>query len=300
MIAITLSAPVQRLLDRALTQWAETNALWARTLDLLEAPPPPDTPPAQEPAPAPEQPAPPVLFESKDWRVDFPRVWHETVSPDSSRASVTPLSADALEFRITASLDNQAGARALYDPSLTRSWTAFTPYWDKTVEFINTWLFPAEIERWHGEDDGFMQWGWQLKGGASEGANASMAMVLYNVRGVGMRPYLTGNTWEGRAQADDFPLLPVGVPFETRLLVHFHDDPAEGWMELHYAGRSLKVTGMNMSADRKCGCYMNLYGTANGVLIARKTRIAVAPAPPGAFVGMHPERATTDPNTPRG
>lgn len=228
--------------------------------------------PKPKPVPVPE--APPI-FKMANWLTDFPRTWMETSSPDSASASVTPTSPTDLTFKIAGTQVRQAGARALYDPTRKRLWTAFADFYDKTVEFVNVWNFPAELPNYHGEGMGFVTAGWQFKNSDAANANAGMAMNLHTVRGQGMRWWLQGNSWETRAQDDSFPFIPVGKDVETRLRVHFHDDPAKGWMQLDYAGKSLKVTGANMSADKKCGAYMCLYGTVSGVMIAKQTRIAV-------------------------
>lgn len=219
------------------------------------------------------------IFEAKDWMVDFPRTWLETSSPEtrpgsnqSELAHVIAWKSAALNFWIGPEPDGQAGARALFDPTLLRAWTAFAPYYGRTVEFLNTWFFPADIPNYVG-DNGFITAGWQFKADASDGARASMAMNLHAFRGEGMRWWLQGNTFETRAQDDSFPIIPVGVDVQTRLLVHFHEK--DGWMELQYAGKSLKVTGANMQPDGTCGAYLCLYGTVDAAMIVKQTKISV-------------------------
>jgi hypothetical protein len=224
-----------------------------------------------------------AIYQSNNWLVDFPTDWTKTCSPEtmvgsneSMYADIIPSAPDSLTFELLKPPhpDTQSGARALYDPDHNKGWEEFASFYGKTVEFLDTWNFPTEIPNYYGEN-GFMQWAWQFKADASSGANASMAVCLHTFKGEGMRPYLTTNTWAGRAEDITFPVLPVGMDFDTRLLVHFHSDPELGWMEFHYAGRVLRVKGANMSANGGCGVYMNLYGTASGTMINRRTKFSV-------------------------
>jgi hypothetical protein len=220
------------------------------------------------------------IFATNDWKVDFPPQWHETSSPETTPGSDQSVYAglianapDMLTFMLAKpDSEPQAGARALYDPNQNRGWMAFANCYDKTVRFSDTWYFPTELANYYGED-GFLTAGWQFKNDPAAGANAGMAMNLHTFRGEGMRWWLQNNTWETRAQDDTFPIIPVGQPVETELLLHFHDDPTLGWMELHYAGAVLRIVGANMGSNYECGAYICLYGTCNGTMINQRTRI---------------------------
>lgn len=266
---MTTSLNVSRSIFKRIDRFLD---LYERHVTVLEA---------QRPAPTPAPDTSAVVFEMTDWTQDFPAAWFETSSPEttpgsnvSTSARVDVWDAQTLAFEVDKlSTVPEAGARALYDPTRKRSW--LHPDWyDRTVEFINTWEFPQKIERNYG-DGGWLQAGWQFKGDPSAGARASMAMLVQVYPDGGMRWYLNSETSDVVADSN-FPIIPVGVPVETRLLVHFHDDPLKGWMQLEYAGATLKVTGANMSAKFESGAYLNLYGTVNGVMLAKQTRIALA------------------------
>lgn len=224
------------------------------------------------------------IFHMTDWTKDFPAKWRAVCSPETSPgsnvskyATVVPTAKDALTFTLsgvkTVPGVDVAGARAHYDPLQNKSWD-MAQYKDRTLEFLDVWHFPLEIPNYYG-DNGFMTAGWQVKNDSTDGAQAGLAMNLHTFHGVGMRWWLQkGGDWANRAEDDTFPLIPTGVDVFTRLLVHFSPDPTLGWMELQYAGKTLKVVGPSMTPDGKgAGLYKALYGTCNATMIARQTDI---------------------------
>ncbi len=186
-----------------------------------------------------------------------------------------------------------AGARLLIDPAKLKTWDGLsrlicalqgTPLSvaaliGRTLVFENTWNIPTEIPNYYG-DSGFMSLGWQFKNDASAGAPAGMAMNLHTFRPAdspvpGMRWWLQANDWDTRGEDDTFPIIPVGVDVKTKLTVHFDSDPAKGWMQLDYAGKSLKIVGANCAPDGGCGAYMCLYGTVDATLFCRAASITL-------------------------
>lgn len=262
--------------------WADDEFAVARAyfdaLDAAHSPPAPAGTPTPPPSPTPVL---KPLVDAADWVKELNTRWSITCSPEtvtgsnvSKNASVTALW-DTLIFSLRdVKAVGQAGARLLYDPRKLRTWDGLKDCYGHTVEFLNTWNFPAEIANYYG-DGGFESAGWQFKADATPGANASMAMNLHTFRGVGMRWWLQSNSFAARAEDDTFPVIPVGVDVETRLLVHFDSDPAKGWMQLEYAGKTLRVTGTNMAANGICGAYLCLYGNADGVMLVKRTVITV-------------------------